>query len=79
MDCCKNKSNKSANKEMDHSNMDHSKSGKGHFWMMFGCIGIVIVFFIITYLFDFDSKYITWILLALCVGMHLFMMKGHNH
>ena len=76
MDCCKKETEDKSNKS---GTMKHHKSENSHFWMMFGCVAMIIVVFAATYLLKLSGNYITWILLALCAGMHLFMMKGHNH
>ncbi len=85
MDCCGKKSEKKSSNESAHNHLKsnnenvNNHSSKGHFWMMFGCIGLVVVVLIVSYFLNFKSGYAIWILLAACIGMHLFMMKGHKH
>jgi len=81
MDCCGKKEQKNQNnkKISNEDELKERKHGKSHFGMLFGCIGLILVVIIASYFFDFKSGYATWILLAVCIGMHFFMMKGHGH
>lgn len=51
-----------------------------HVLMMFLCCAIPLIGIIIArYIFGYDSPYLLWIALAVCIGSHLLMMKDMHH
>ena len=53
------------------------KIKENHAAMMFICCGIPLAGIITArYVFKYDSSYLFWIALAVCIGSHFFMMKN---
>lgn len=51
-----------------------------HAAMMLICCGIPLLGIIIArYVFNYNSPYLIWIALAICMGSHFFMMKDMHH
>jgi len=56
------------------------KIKENHAAMMLICCGIPLLGIIIArYVFKYDSPYLIWIVLAICIGSHFFMMKDMHH
>ena len=60
------------------------KIKENHMAMMLICCGVPLIGILVArYIFNYDSKYLVWIALAICIGSHFFMMKdmhsSHNH
>ena len=60
------------------------KVKENHMLMMLICCGIPLIGIVIArYVFNYNSSYLIWAALAVCMGSHFFMMKNmhanHNH